>query len=324
MWSSPCPEASLQRLVGRAGVLEGDAGLVCLWKIDEGAGAFLHNARPLQRLKLARGAKPVTTSCGGTGAEGHAELVGEWEWVPCFDPEYYEGVTDVESSMNSGAAAAAPSAAVDGHIPSVNPPVGPPPPVSATPLVVSGAGGGPVVSPAAGLSTGTDTDFTRSVGGRSVSTVGDEEEHVEDEEEKDDVDDREGNRESVGEERSLRPSSCARTGVRGRAAHAAAAAATAVGAGAALGAGAVLEEATPDGAPREVSAKEALLGVLGKVFQQCSVYLAPFGGDPLLESLPPVSRYRTEARVKHQLQLVRRKERALRAVVQPEVRDGGY
>lgn len=303
--------------MGRAGVLEGDAGLVCLWKIDEGAGAFLHNARPLQRLKLARGAKPVTTSCGGTGAEGHAELVGDWAWVSCFDPEYYD---DVESSMGSSAATAAPSAAVAGNIPSVNSLTGPPPSVSVTSLVVSGAGGGPVVSPAAGLSTGTDTDFTRSVGWRSVSTVGDEEEH-EDEEGKDEVDDGERNQESVEEER---PSSCARTDVRRRASHAAAFDATAIGASAALEAGAVLEEATPDGAPREVSAKEALLGVLGKVFQQCSVYLAPFGGDPLLESMPLVSRYRTEARVKLQLQLVRRKERALRAVVQPEVRNGGY
>ncbi|CAN0095254.1 unnamed protein product, partial [Laminaria digitata] len=70
-----------------------------------------------------------------------------------------------------------------------------------------------------------------------------------------------------------------------------------------------------------VSAREALLGVLGKLYQQCSVYLAPCQGDPLLERMmpsPPPRGARTEARV--QLQLMRREERALKAVVQPEVR----
>ncbi|CAN0178653.1 unnamed protein product, partial [Ectocarpus fasciculatus] len=46
--------------------------------------------------------------------------------------------------------------------------------------------------------------------------------------------------------------------------------------------------------------------------------LAPCWGDPLVESTPPPRGVRTEARV--QLQLIRREERALRAIVQPEVR----
>ena len=100
---------------------------------------------------------------------------------------------------------------------------------------------------------------------------------------------------------------------------------TLAGASAALGAYAAMV-GNPDvvvgdgGSPRGgVSAREALLGVLGKLYQQCSVYLAPCQGDPLLERMmpPPPRGARTEARV--QLQLIRREERALKAVVQPEV-----
>ena len=332
VWSSPCSEAFLPRLVGRAGVLDGDATLVFLWKVDEGSGSFLHNSGPLQQPKLVRGAKAATSAAGGgtgMGADGHAELVGEWEWVPCFDPDNYEGTTYAESATTagtSGAVAASATAAA------ANSPVNLPPSSSSTtprsgrqggevalaPFVVAAAS--PVMSPAAGPSTGTDTDLTRSLGWRSVSTAGDEEcsdDQREGEDEEDAGDD--GKHRGEGGRLLRQSPSCSTAGDVARAGHATAAAATAAGAGAALRAGAAFDEAALDGVTRarKVSAREALLGVLGKLFQQCSVYLAPCGGDPLLERLQPVIGGRTEARV--QLQLVRREERAIKAVVQPEV-----
>lgn len=90
VWSSPCSESSLQRLIGRSGVLDADDILVCLWKVDEGTGPILRNSRPLQPPKAPRGSKAVVGVADGTGAEGHAELRGRWSWVSCFDPADYE------------------------------------------------------------------------------------------------------------------------------------------------------------------------------------------------------------------------------------------
>lgn len=159
---------------------------------------------------------------------------------------------------------------------------------------------------------GADADLARSLGWRSVSTAGDEENET----------DEDGGASTSGQERrgrgggadgranfSSRSSTCADAGAN----------ATAAGAVAALSACAVIERAGPgdDGAVGRLPPRDALLGLLGKLFQQCSVYLAPCQGDPLLENTPPPRGVRVEARV--QLQLVRREERALKAIVQPEV-----
>lgn len=324
VWSSPSSDSSLQRFIGRSGVLGADPTLICLWKADEGTGSVLRNSRPLHPPKPLRGAKAAAATggtVGETGAEGHAQLAGEWAWVPCFDPD------DYESAHHGAERASADAPAV------VSVPVS----VSAAAVAVGAAaspssvaqrserhGEGEAVSLAAasdgsaagestvpGRSLGGDTDLARSLGWRSVSTAGDEEEEEEgegDEKEEGDAsapwkEERGGG--EGGQIKAPRPAACPDT---------------LAGASAALDAYAVI--VVGDGyLPRGgVSAREALLGVLGKLYQQCSVYLAPCQGDPLLErTMPPPPRgARTEARV--QLQLMRREERALKAVVQPEVR----
>ncbi|CAN0095320.1 unnamed protein product, partial [Laminaria digitata] len=62
VWSSPSSDASLQRFVGRSGVLEADPTLVCLWKADEGSGSVLRNSRPLHPPKSSRGARAVAAA----------------------------------------------------------------------------------------------------------------------------------------------------------------------------------------------------------------------------------------------------------------------
>lgn len=300
VWSSPCSEASLHRLLGRAGVLEGEAALVCLWKADEGAGNVLRNSRPLHRPKPARGSKAVAGS-GGTGAEGHAELVGEWEWVSCFDPDDYDSVAAIEEATPAAPESAADAGALP---PSCSPSarrLGRRGETEFAPLVVAGSGSAEAAAAAAESPTArtSDTDLARSLGWRSVSTAGDEEE----EEEEDGRDERHRRE----DERVKSSSACAEAG------GAVARAATIAGASAALGGCAVLGRAGVG----NVCAREALLGILGKLYQQCSVYLAPCQGNPLVESTPPPRGGRIEARV--QLQRLRREERALKAVVQPEV-----
>ena len=301
VWSSPCSEASLQRLVGRSGALEADATLVMLWKADEGTGDVLRNARPLQPPKPARGSKAVGAGGAGTGAEGHAELVGEWAWVPCFDPDDYESSTAAATVGRGSAAAAAPAvpgADLAGAV------VGTPS-SSSSAAQRSGRQGEEGFG---GLAEGAETDLARSLGWRSVSTAGDEQEEEEEEEEEED-----GVSASMREKRdrgsansSRSASACAEAGAN----------ATAAGASAALAASAAIERADV-AEVRRLPPRDALLGLLGKLFRQCSVYLAPCEGDPLVESTPPPRGVRVEARV--QLQLVRREERALRAIVQPEV-----
>ena len=324
VWSSLASEASLQRMVGRSGVLEADATLVILWKADEGAGAVLRNSRPLHPPKPARGSKGVISGDGGggdgggggTGAEGHAELVGEWAWVPCFDPDDYEsGASAGGGVVGQDSAAAAAAAGVAGGAV-----VGDTPSSSSSTAQRSGRQAEEELGePAEG---GAETDLARSLGWRSVSTAGDEEE--------------EGEGEGEGEEAGASPPPGREKGRpasrEGRASSSqfsaradAAANATAAGASAALEACAAIEPAGGagdggggGGGVLRLPPREALLGLLGKLFQQCSVYLEPCRGDPLVESTPPPRGVRVEARV--QLQLVRREERALRSIVQPEVR----
>lgn len=303
IWSSPCTEASLQRLVGRSGAFEADATLICLWKADEGCGAVLCNSRPLHPPKPPRGAKAATW-CGGTGAEGHADLVGEWAWINCFDPNDDEGEDGNPAAADAAADVGAPysSSSVAAVASAASPPVERD---EGQPAAKRGSAE-MAVATAASATTDADTDLARSLGWRSVSTAGDEE---------DDVDgvtsSSDHGKERDGEQKGhVAPMSSSADD---------AAAATAAGASAALGAYAVIDQASGDGAARrEVFPREALLGVLGKLFQQCSVYLAPCQGDPLVESTTPPQGSRTQATV--QLQLIRREERALKAIVQPEVR----
>ena len=345
VWSSPYSDASLQRFVGRSGVLEADPTLVCLWKADEGSGSVLHNSRPLHPPKHSRGARAAAAEAaaavaaggtvGRTGAEGHAELAGEWAWVPCFDPDDYENAhhgaerasadapaaVPVSVSVSAAAAAVAVAAASPSSVAQRSERHGEGEAVS---LAAASDGSAAGESTVPGRSLGGDTDLARSLGWRSVSTAGDEEEEEEEEEDEEGEGGGEGKeggdasapwkeereRGDGGRMKPPRPAACPDT---------------LAGASAALGAYAAMV-GNPDvvvgdgGSPRGgVSAREALLGVLGKLYQQCSVYLAPCQGDPLLERMmpPPPRGARTEARV--QLQLIRREERALKAVVQPEV-----
>lgn len=293
-------------MVGRLGALEADPTLLCLWKFDEGTGPCLRNSRPLQPQKTPRGSKAGTTA-PARGAEGHADLRGQWLWVPCFDPDDYvagDCTSTTPSSVSVSAADAAVTAAAasganeDGsqHRPVLESPQN----MSVAAEDGSAADGSTVTVPSPTLAApaGGVVDLARSLGWRSVSTAGDEE------------DDEEGDASYSGrtgdddESRmKLLPSSAVGAG----------AAAAVAGASAALSARASIDAA----GTREVSAREALLGVLGRLFQQCSVYLEPCRGDPLVERRPPPRWARPEAKV--QLQLVRREERALKAVVQPEV-----
>ncbi len=308
VWSSPCSESSLQRTVGRSGVLEADSTLVILWKADEGEGDILRNSRPLHPPKPARGSKEaVSSGGGGTGAEGHAELVGEWAWVPCFDPDDYESA----SPSAGGLGQASPAAGVADLAGAV----GAPSSSSSTAQRSGRQGEEGLGELAEGGSTDTDTDLARSLGWRSVSTAGDEEEEEEGEEAAG-ASARGREKRGPGSEGRVNSSpscsACADAGANATAAGASAAleACAAIERGAGVGEdGGVLRDRLP---PRE-----ALLGLLGKLFQQCSVYLEPCRGDPLVESTPPPRGVRVEARV--QLQLLRREEGALRAIVQPEV-----
>lgn len=315
VWSSLCPEPSLQRHVGRLGVVDANASLICLWKSDEGTGSVVRNSRPLHPPRPARGAKAVVAADvgksgnigGRTGAEGHADLVGEWKWVPCFDIDDYESVADDAEGSSAAAGPPAVASAAGGASYSSFPAArrsqqgreG-----DLTPLAVTGGGSSGSVaaeSPAPGgrgASIGSDMDLGRSLGWRSVSTAGDDEDEEDGEEKK-----------------HMKASSFVSSCVGSSPAGADAASA----ASAALGACVWVNQAA---GVRNVSAREALLGILGKLFQQCSVYLAPCQGDPLAESLPQLRGSAMEARV--QLQLVRREERALKAVVQPEVRPSGH
>lgn len=314
---------------------------MCLWKADEGSGSVLRNSRPLHRPKPSRGARAAAAEAaavaadggaGGTGTEGHAELAGEWAWVPCFDPDDCENAHHGGERASADAPAAVPvsvSVSAAGAAVAV---------AAASPSSVAQRserhGEGEVVSLAAasdgsaagestvpGRSLGGDTDLARSLGWRSVSTAGDEEEEEEEEEGGGGGEGKEGGDASApwkeerergegGRRKPPRPAACPDT---------------LAGASAALDAYAAIVShpevvAGDGGSPRRgVSAREALLGVLGKLYQQCSVYLAPCQGDPLLERIIPLPPRgaRTEARV--QLQLMRREERALEAIVQPEV-----
>lgn len=304
VWSSPCSEASLQRLVGRSGALEADATLVILWKADEGAGDTLRNSRPLQPPKPARGSKAIVGSgsgSGGTGAEGHADLEGEWAWVSCFDPDDYESAA---ASDQGSAAAGSTAVAGAGFAGAIGTPSS-----SSSAAQRSGRQGEEGFG---GLAEGAETDLARSLGWRSVSTAGDEEEEVEE------VEEGGGASASVQEKRGRSSGGCVNTSSRSSSSACAEAGAnaTAAGASAALAASAAIERAGSGGV-RRLPPMDALLALLGKLFQQCSVYLAPCDGDPLVESTQPPRGVRVEARV--QLQLVRREERALRAIVQPEV-----
>lgn len=317
VWSSPCSESSLQRTVGRSGVFQADSTLVILWKADEGAGDVLRNSRPLHPPKPARGSKAAVSGGGGgggTGAEGHAELLGEWAWVPCFDPDDYESASPSAGGLGLGLGQASRAAGV--RVADLAGAVDAPSSSSST-AQRSGRQGEEALGE---LTEGsTDTDLARSLGWRSVSTAGDEEEEEEEGEGEGgepagvSVPGR-GGRGSGSEGRANSSpsfSACADAGVN----------ATAAGASAALEAYAAIERGAgvgDDGGVRRLPPREALLGLLGKLFQQCSVYLEPCRGDPLVESTPPPRGVRVEARV--QLQQLRREERALRAIVQPEVR----
>lgn len=319
VWSSPCPDPSLQRLVGRSGVFEADATLVCLWKVDEGIGSMLRNSRPLQPPMAPRGSK-AGASGNSAGAEGHAELQGRWTWVSCFDPDDYDassappsvpagyGVSSAGESAEATATAAAQGEGTDrspGHLEPESPHGGSlasavefsPSPLASSPTLAVPAGG--VV------------DFARSLGWRSVSTAGDEEEEYEayGSASSSMVGDRgtsapEPDSEGRGVKAPLLPPPPSTTP---------AASAGRAGASAALSACAVM--AAP--AKSEVPVKEALLGILGKLFQQCSAYLEPCQGDPQMESQPVPRGGHLEARV--QLQMIRREEKALKTIVQPEV-----
>lgn len=306
VWSSPCSESTLKRLIGRSEV-EADATLVCLWKADEGIGSILRNSRPLQPPKAPRGSK-VDFATAGTGAEGHMELRGRWSWVSCFDPDdYVSGVSGTGScaasaALRSAAAAGGPTEeGVSHHRPGAESPQN----VSVSAEDGSVADGSQATAPSPTLAApaGGGLDLARSLGWRSVSTAGDEEDY----EEVVGAFSAGGDRGASagkyqGREKSLTFTASAGT------------VAAAAGASAALGALDAIERA---GTPK-VSAREALLGVLGRLYQQCSVYLEPCRGNPLVESRPPLRGARPDARV--QLQLVRRQERALKTVVQPEVR----
>lgn len=302
VWSSPCSDASLQRLVGRLGVLEADSTLLCLWKVDEGTGTYLRNSRPLQPPKAPRGSKTGTTS-PGTGAEGHAELRGQWWWVSCFDPDDYVAgqcaatpscvsVSEANGTVATTAATSGANEEVSQHRPVAESPQN----MSVLAEDGSAADGSTatVPSPTLAASAGAGVDLARSLGWRSVSTAGDED---------DDEADASYSQRTGDDESCVKPSPLA---------IGAGAVAAAAGASAALSARASIEIGT-----QEVSAREALLGVLGRLFQQSSVYLEPCRGDPLVERRPPPRGGRPEAKV--QLQVVRREERALKAIVQAEV-----
>lgn len=349
IWSSLRSESSLRGVEGRSAALEADATLICLWKVDEGAGGVLRNSRPLHPPKPPRGAKTTRGSGGGgrgTGAEGHAELMGESSWVPCFDPGDYDkdnaGAGSEKGKKESSVQAASDAAAESGSgvaasssLSAMTTRAGHEGAKSTPPEVSSDGGGGdgrgddaasPAVAEEDSGSRSTDTDLAQSLGWRSVSTAGDEEEGAgrtgEGGEEADDGRDKgvepEGNEaRCTGSSKGITPSAGAGVVI------AAAGASAALDAYAAIGSVAAHEgDGFGDGSARdEVSAREALLGVLGKLFQQSSVYLAPCQADPLAESLqPPLPRGMRTVEARVQLQLVRREERALGAIVQPEVR----
>lgn len=295
-------------------MFEADATLICLWKVDEGIGSVLRNSRPLQPPKAPRGSK--TSDFGGfLGIEGHAELRGRWTWVSCFDPDDFEssgnpsgaGAGNGESAIGVGTVETTTAGRGEAH----DDPAGrlvaeslhEGSSISTTDFAPSPLASSPTLAvPAGGV-----VDFARSIGWRSVSTAGDEEEE---EEAYASV------TSSMGGERGTTTQDNDDEGgqVKPRVLNTTLAAATRqAGALAALASSAALSAPTKT----EIPAKDALLGILGKLFQESSIYLEPCHGDPLFECRPPQRAGHKDANV--QLQLVRREERALKAVVQSEV-----
>lgn len=191
VWSSPSSDALVQRFVGRSGVLEADPTLVCLWKADEGSGSVLRNSRPLHPPKPSRGARAAAAEAaaeaaaavaaggtvGGTGAEGHAELAGEWAWVPCFDPDDYENAHHGGERPSADAPAAVPvSVSVSAAAAAVVGAAASPSSVAqrserhgegeAVSLAAASDGSAAGESTVPGRSLGGDTDLARSLGWR--------------------------------------------------------------------------------------------------------------------------------------------------------------
>lgn len=277
---------------------------------------MLRNSRPLQLPKPPRGSKAGYCTTG-TGAEGHAELRGNWEWVACFDPDDYEstggpaGTGYGLSAMGEGAVVSATAASGETLDRSPGRLVTGSPQGGSSASAVDFSSPSPLASsPTLAMSAGGVVDLARSLGWRSVSTAGDEE---------DDAyasasSSAGGDRGTVAPDNDNEDTRTKSPLYTDSPSVSPAAAAAAAGVSAAVGSYAAVASPARTG----VTAREALLAVLGRLFQQCSVYLEPCEGDPLWESRPLPGGGAQPARV--QLQLVRREERALKTMVQPEVR----